>query len=82
IAPTPTDIDFSVFESVLALDAHTPMKLITAFSSTSVPITIPHVMYPISAQLHGFFEKHTTAFSSRMLRSMGVTSGVIDRHSQ
>ncbi|KAH9294833.1 hypothetical protein KI387_038421, partial [Taxus chinensis] len=82
IAPEPTDINLSVFEFVLALDTHTPMKLVTACTSTYVPITIPHVVYHIFAQLHGFFEKHTTAFSSCMLHSMGLTSGVIGRNSQ
>ncbi|KAH9328169.1 hypothetical protein KI387_000277, partial [Taxus chinensis] len=67
---------------VSALDAHTPMKLVTACSSTSVPITVPHVVYPTSAQLCGFFKKHNIAFNSHMVRSMGLTSRVIGRHSQ
>ncbi|KAH9296553.1 hypothetical protein KI387_040141, partial [Taxus chinensis] len=70
------------FELEPAFDASKPVRLVTACSSTSVPITVSHVVYPTSAQLHSFFEKHTTAFRSRMLRSMGLTSGVIGRHSQ
>ncbi|KAH9302692.1 hypothetical protein KI387_014275, partial [Taxus chinensis] len=66
----------------LALDASKPVRLVTSCSSTSVPIAVPHVVYPTSAQLHDFFKKHTTTFNSHMLRSMGLTSGVIDRHSQ
>ncbi|KAH9289602.1 hypothetical protein KI387_033719 [Taxus chinensis] len=82
VALVPTDIDLPVFEPEPAFDASKPVRLVTTCSSTSVPITVPHVVYPTSAQLHGFFGKHTTTFRSRMLRSMGLTSRVIDRHSQ
>ncbi|KAH9311402.1 hypothetical protein KI387_026437, partial [Taxus chinensis] len=82
VALVPTDIDLLVFEPEPPFDASKPMRLVTACSSTSVPIKVPHVVYPTSAQLHGFFEKHTTTFHSRMLRSMGLTSGFISRHSQ
>ncbi|KAH9310192.1 hypothetical protein KI387_038103, partial [Taxus chinensis] len=70
------------FELVPDLDPSNPMRLVTTCSSTFVPITVTHVVYPTSAHMHGSFEKLTTTFSSRMLHSMGFTGGGIDRHSQ
>ncbi|KAH9322863.1 hypothetical protein KI387_017502, partial [Taxus chinensis] len=43
VALVPTDIDVPVFEPEPAFDASKPMRLVTACSSTFVPITVPHV---------------------------------------
>ncbi|KAH9313464.1 hypothetical protein KI387_044583, partial [Taxus chinensis] len=60
---------------ISALDAPKPMRLVNAYSSIYVPITVTHVVYPTYAHMHGTFEKHTTAFGYRMLRSTGFTGG-------